>query len=106
MMSSKIILVLQGAPSGCWHWSALVVTGRWGSRERGSLWETEGDWGPNTTNIFANCATCSWETLTMLSPQLVAGEHGLFGAMSTSHESEDIQIIFFKSIDAAPKENF
>ena len=26
--------VLQGAPSGGWHWSALVSTGRWGSRGR------------------------------------------------------------------------
>ena len=38
----------------------------------------------------ANCATCRWETLTMLNPQLVAGEHGLFGG----HESKEIQTIF------------
>ena len=42
--------------------------------------------------ICANCATCRWETLTMLNPQLVAGEHGLFGG----HESKEIQTIFFK----------
>ena len=34
--------VLQGAPSGGWHWSALVSTGRWGSRGRGV---TGGDQG-------------------------------------------------------------
>ena len=37
--------------------------------------------------ICANCATCRWETLTMLNPQLIAGEHGLFGG----HESKAIQ---------------
>ena len=42
--------------------------------------------------ICANFATCRWETLTMLNPQLVAGEHGLFGG----HESKEIQTIFFK----------
>ena len=36
-----------------------------------------------------NSATCSWEILTMLNPQFVAGEHGLFGG----HESQDIQTI-------------
>ena len=45
--------------------------------------------GPTLPTIFANCATCSWETLTMLNPQFVAGEHGLFGG----HESEDIRTI-------------
>ena len=74
--------VLQGAPSGGWHWSALVSTGRWGSWGRGSLGETKGDWGPNTTNIFAYCATCSWETQTMLNSQLVAGKHGFLRTMS------------------------
>ena len=34
----------------------------------------------------------SWETLTMLNPQFVAGEHGLFGG----HESKDIQTIFLR----------
>ena len=38
-------------------------------------------------HICANCATCSWEPLTMLNPQFVAGEHGLFGG----HKSEDIR---------------
>ena len=33
-------------------------------------------------HICANFATCNWEPLTMLSPQFVAGEHGLFGAIS------------------------
>ena len=51
---------------------------------RGSLGETE---GPTLTTIFDNCATCSWEKLTMLNPQLVAGKHVFFG----DHESEDIQ---------------
>ena len=37
-------------------------------------------------HICANFATCSWEPLTMLNPQFVAGEHGLFGG----HKSEDI----------------
>ena len=40
--------------------------------------------------ICANCATCRWETLTMLNPQLIAGEHGLFGG----HESKAIQTFF------------
>ena len=44
--------------------------------------EIGGDWagygGPAQPTIFANCATCSWETLTMLNPQLVAGKHGFF----------------------------
>ena len=39
--------------------------------------------------ICDKCATCSWETLTMLNPRFVAGEHGLFG----SHESKYIQTI-------------
>ena len=39
--------------------------------------------------VFANCTTCSRKKLSMLNPQLVAGEHGFFGA----HGSEDIQII-------------
>ena len=38
-------------------------------------------------HICANFATCSWEPLTMLNPQFVAGEHGLFGG----HKSEDIR---------------
>ena len=51
---------------------------------RWSIW-ARGDWGrpgetmgPTLPTIFANCATCSWETLSMLNPQFVAGEHGLF----------------------------
>ena len=74
----------------CSIWElALVCTGC--HREMGITGEgvTVGDWGPNTTNIFANCATCSWETLTMLSPQLVAGKHSFFW----DHESEDIRTI-------------
>ena len=45
--------------------------------------------GTTLSTIFANCATCSWETLTMINPQFVAGEHVLFGG----HESEDIRTI-------------
>ena len=40
--------------------------------------------------VFANCTTCSRKKLSMLNPQLVAGEHGLFGG----NESEDIRTIF------------
>ena len=44
--------------------------------------EIGGDWagdgGPAQPTIFANCATCSWETLTMLNPQLVPGKHSFF----------------------------
>ena len=64
MMSSKLILVLQGAG----HLALL-----------GTAW-----------HICANLTTCSWEPLTMLNPHIVAGEHGLFEA----HKSEDIQTIF------------
>ena len=56
--------------------------------------EIGGDWagdgGPAQPTIFANCATCSWETLIILNPQFVAGKHSLFGG----HESEDIWTIF------------
>ena len=67
MMSSKLILVLQGAG----HLAPL-----------GTAW-----------HICANFATCSWEPLTMLNPHFLAGEHGLFGG----HDSKDIQTIFSKS---------
>ena len=67
MKSSKLILIL------------VLQGGSFGSGEsggdRGSLGKTM---GPTLSTIFANCATCSWETLTMLNPQFVAGEHGLF----------------------------
>ena len=43
-------------------------------------------------HICANFATCSWEPLTMLNPQFVAGEHGLFGG----HKSEDIRTFCFR----------
>ena len=76
-MCSKLILVLQEAPSGFslvgagQRWSALVSAGM-------HLVQLP---------ICAKCATCSWEILTLLNLQLVvAGEHGLFGG----HESEDI----------------
>ena len=51
-------------------------------------------WAPLGTagHICANFATCSWEPLTMLNPQFVAGEHGLFGG----HKSEDIRTFFSK----------
>merc|ERR1712235_57307 len=42
-------------------------------------------------HICANFATCSWQPLTMLNPQFVAGEHGLFGG----HKSEDIRTLFY-----------
>ena len=41
-------------------------------------------------HICANFATCSCKPLTMLNPQFVAGEHGLFGG----HKSEDIRTFF------------
>ena len=41
---------------------------------------------PGSAGVCANCTTCSWETLTIPTSQLVAEEHGLFG----SHESEVI----------------
>ena len=47
---------------------------------------------PKNEKKVGNCGTCSWETLTMLNPQFVAGEHGLFGG----HESKDIQTIFLR----------
>ena len=63
------------------HWLALVGTGRWGSQGEWALEETVGDQvetggrprgdrgetgGPTLPTIFAYCATCSWEALTML----------------------------------------
>ena len=42
-------------------------------------------------HICANFATCYWEPLTMLNPQFVAGEHGLFGG----HKSEDVRTFLF-----------
>ena len=62
----------------------------WG--DRGRPGETR---GPTLPTIFANCATCSWEPLTMLNPQLVAGKHSFFG----DHESEDIRTIFKKVLE-------
>ena len=50
----------------------------------GETGETGGD------QHYANDTTCSRETLSMLIPQFVAGEYGLFGG----HESEDIWTIF------------
>ena len=67
MMSSKLIFVLLGASSG-----------------RRALLGAAG-------HICANFATCSWEPLTMLNPQFVAGEHGLFGG----HKSEDIRTFLY-----------
>ena len=63
-----------------WSWSALVGAGwRWLALvNAGRRWS-------------AKCATCSWEILTLLNLQWVAGEHGLFGG----HESEGIWTIFF-----------
>ena len=68
-----------GAPSGFSYRSPGVTALGDGDHEEGI---TGGNRGPNT-----NCATCSWEKLTMLNPQLVAGKHVFFG----DHESEDIQ---------------
>ena len=77
MMSFKLILVLKVAPSGGWHWLALVGTSRhwsalvgtcWHQDHRGRLGETRG-------------------ALTMLNPQF-------FG----DHESEDIQTIFIGAL--------
>ena len=42
---------------------------------------------PGSAGVCANCTTCSWETLTIPTSQLVAEEHGLFGG----HESEVIR---------------
>ena len=73
-------------PGGCW--ALLGATGRrWAPQvAAGRRWALLG----NAGHICANFATCSWEPLTMLNPQFVAGEHGLFGG----HESEDIPTIF------------
>ena len=83
-MCFKIILVLQGATGGFLHSPNMLAM-------RGRPGETR---GPKLPKIFANCATCGWETLTMLNPQLVAGKHGFFG----DHESEDIRTIFCKLV--------
>ena len=68
MMGFKLILVLHlGSAKGhqeSLHWEMGIM-------RRGSLGETG---GLTLTTIFDNCATCSWEKLTMLNPQLVAGE--------------------------------
>ena len=53
----------------------------------GSCWMLLGAAG----HICANFATFSLEPLTMLNPQVVAGEHGLFGG----HKSEDIRTFFY-----------
>merc|ERR1712016_325408 len=105
-MSSKLILVLLGAPSG--RWAPLGTAGhRWAPLgTAGHCWAPLGTaghrWAPLGTagrrcgllgaagHICANFATCSWEPLTMLNPQFVAGEHGLFGG----HKSEDIRTFF------------
>ena len=81
-MCSKLILVLQEAPSGF----SLVGAGqRWLPLVAAGMHLVQ-------LPICAKCATCSWEILTLLNLQLVvAGEHGLFGG----HESEDIWTIFF-----------
>ena len=60
------------------HWAPLCAAG--------CRWEPLGAAG----HICANFATCSWEPLTMLNPQFVAEEHGLFGG----HKSEDIRTFF------------
>ena len=57
--------------------TTLVAT-RW------SIW-AGGDQGrllATPWHICANFATCSLEPLTILNPHFVAGEHGLFGAIS------------------------
>ena len=64
MMSSKLILVLQGASSEDWRWLTSYGTG----------WHHMAPLGKFVLIL-----------------QLVAGEHGLFGA----HESEDIQTILY-----------
>ena len=56
-------------------------------REGGATWCCLPPLG-TAGHICANFATCSWESLTMLNPHFVAGEHGLFGG----HKSEDIRI--------------
>ena len=66
-----------GFDPGC-HWTLLGTAGH--------HWALLGTAG----HICANFATCSWEPLTMLNPQFVAGEHGLFGG----HKSEDIRTFF------------
>ena len=74
-----------GFDPGCF-WAPLGTTGHlWaplGTAEhcRAPLWVLGA-----AGHICANFATCSWEPLTMLNPQFVAGEHGLFGG----HKSED-----------------
>ena len=88
MMNSKLILVLQGAPSGGWNWLELVGAGcrSLPLGAAGRRWAPLGTAG----HICANFATCSWEPLTMLNPQFVAGEHGFFGG----HKSKDIRTFF------------
>ena len=83
--------MLQGAQFGGWKWLELVGAGLLGTT--GHRWVPLSiagrRWAPLCAagHICANFATCSWEPLTMLNPQFVAGEHGLFGG----HKSEDIR---------------
>ena len=119
MMSSKLILVQQGAPSGV----PLSTVGyhfgyRFGNHYEDCLGDHYGEhfgdrfkdpfgnhfgyflkhvekmqkslmyfyfWKEDCSGIVGKCAyypTCSKETLSMLIPQFVAGEHRLFEAMS------------------------
>ena len=90
------------------HWRVLVGTSRhclgllgnighqWGPvgpmGRRGiqwGQWATVGSSGQQWTTVDNSAYSC--QTLNMLNPQLVTGEHGLFG----DHESEDIPTIFF-----------
>ena len=116
MMAFKIILLLQSALSGSWHWwalfgttwhcsalfgnirhcSPLFATIRHHLAPFGTIQHCSAPFGCSwvllgaTGHISANFATCSWEPLSMLNLHFVAGEHGLFGG----HESEDIRTIF------------
>ena len=117
-MSSKISLVLQGAPSWGWHrsapfgtvWHHLASFGtiRHYSAPFGIVRHHSAPFGTirhysapcsivrqpaapfcTARHICDNFATCSWEPLSMFNLHFVAGEHGLFGG----HESEDIRNI-------------
>ena len=84
-----------------WHCLGLLgnIGHQWGQWVAGGSCGGNGQqWAPVDNSghllvppICAYCATYSCQTLNMLNPQLVTGEHGLF----RDHESEDIPTIFF-----------
>ena len=52
---------------------------------------------PGSAGVCANCGTFGWETLTIPTSQLVAGEHSLFEVQ----ESEVIRTLYITYIPAS-----